>query len=124
MRTGPERTALVPVVVLLAGVVPAAFSRGFLLVLLLVPVAAAVWVLRARVEAGPEGLTVCNGLRRQRVPWERVDAFDVPRRGPVRLRLTGGGQLPLTALPRRDLRRVLSVAPGASPDQAGTPATR
>ncbi len=100
-RFGPDRIALLPVLVLLLGSLPLAASSAWLNVVLLVPVACAVWVLRARVVVAPVGIEVCNGLAAQRLPWASVEGFDVPRRGPVRLLRTGGRPLPMTALPRR-----------------------
>ena len=60
----------------------------------LVPVACAVWVLRARVVVAPVGVEVCNGLAAHRLPWSSVEGFEVPRRGPVRLLRSGGRRCP------------------------------
>ncbi len=113
VRFGPDRIALGPVLLLAVGTVPLAASDGRLLWLLLVPLACAVWVLRARVVVTPTGLQVCNGLGVQRVDWERVRGYDVPRRGPVRL-LTDGGRTPLTALPRHRVRDLVAASEQAS----------
>ena len=83
-------------------------------VLLLVPVGCLVWTLRARVAADAEGLEVCNGLGRTRIRWEDVDAVEVRKRLPVRLRRTDGRTTLLTAVDKQDVRRLLAVAqPGA-----------
>ena len=119
-RFGPERIALLPVLVMLLGALPLAGSSGWLLWLLLVPLGAAVWVLRARVVADGDTLLVCNGLGTQVHPWSAVEGFDVPRYGPVRL-LLPGRRVPLTALPRRDLRALLALAPPASPPPPSPP---
>jgi hypothetical protein len=109
VRFGPERTALAVVLVLALGALPLGLSSPYLAPLLLVPLVAAVWVLRARVVAGGDGLEVCNGLGVRRLGWSQVDAFDIPKRGPVVLRDTGGGRQRLTALPRHELRRLLEI---------------
>jgi hypothetical protein len=109
-RFGPDRIALLPVLVLLLGSLPLAASSAWLNVVVLLPVACAVWVLRARVVVAPVGIEVCNGLAAHRLPWAAVQGFDVPRRGPVRLLRTGGRPLPLTALPRRHLRTLREAA--------------
>jgi uncharacterized membrane protein len=89
---------------------------------LLLPVLAAVWVLRAGVRVTPEALEVGNGLRRRRVPWHDVEGFDVPRRGPVRL-LHGGARTPVLALPRRELPQLLAAAEQvAGPGRTGSTA--
>jgi hypothetical protein len=72
-------------------------------------------VLRARVVAIPLGVEVCNGLRAHRVAWSEVEGFDVPRRGPVRLLRTHGRPLLMTALSRRELPRLLELAPSGQP---------
>ena len=109
-RFGPERIALLPVLVVLLGSLPLASSSGWLNAVLLVPVACAVWVLRARVVVAPVGVEVCNGLGVHRLPWTAVEGFDVPRRGPVRLLRAGGSPLLMTALPRRQLPDLRAAA--------------
>ena len=109
VRIRPERVTLAVVAVLFLGTLPLGLSAPWTAPLLLVPLAALVWVLRARVVAAPEGLEVCNGLGVRRVRWDEVAAFDVPKQGPVVLRTTGGRRLRMTALNRRDLPRVLEV---------------
>ena len=116
-RFGPDRIALLPVLVLLLGSLPVAASSAWLNWLVLVPVACAVWVLRARVVVAPVGMEVCNGLRAHRLPWSQVEGFDVPRRGPVRLLRAGAGPLPMTALPRRELAQLRAAA-----EELGRPA--
>ena len=109
-RFGPDRIALVPVLVLLLGSLPLAASSAWLNAVVLVPVACAVWVLRARVVVAPVGIEVCNGLAAHRLPWEAVEGFDVPRRGPVRLLRSGGAPLRMTALNRAQLPELRDAA--------------
>ena len=123
VRFGPDRIAVAPVVIAFLGAIPAALSSPALVWLLLLPVAALVWVLRARVLAGPAGLRVCNGLRTRSYGWPEVEGFDVPRRGPVRLLASGGRRVLLTALPRREVRRLVAVGEAAAqrpPEVGGT----
>lgn len=108
-RFGPERIALLPVGFFLIGTLPAAASSPWLLWLLLLPGACAVWVLRARVVAIPIGVEVCNGLNAHRVAWDDVEGVHVPRRGPVRLLRREGRPLLMTALPRRQLSTFLAA---------------
>ncbi len=109
-RFGPDRLALLPVLVLLLGSLPLAASSAWLNAVVLVPVACAVWVLRARVVVAPVGVEVCNGLAATRLPWASVEGFDVPRRGPVRLLRTGARPLRMTALSRRQLPQLREAA--------------
>lgn len=114
VRFGPQKIALVPVAVALFGALPLATSSPLLAWLVLLPLAAAVWVLRARVVAEGDRLEVCNGLGRRTVAWDEVEGIDVPRYAPVRLLLTGGRRVALTALGRPDVRRLLALAPRRS----------
>ena len=107
VRVRPERVTLAAVLVALLGAIPLAASKPWLAPLGLVPLAWGVWVLRAKVTADAGGLSVCNGLGTRTVAWAEVDGFDLPRRGPVQLRTTGGDRLLLTPVDRRDLPRLL-----------------
>ena len=109
-RFGPDRIALVPVLVLLLGSLPLAASSAWLNGLVLVPLACAVWVVRAQVVVAPVGIEVCNGLAAHRLPWTAVEGFDVPRRGPVRLLRTGARPVPMTALSKRQLPQLREAA--------------
>lgn len=120
VRFGPERVALLGVVIVAAAAIPAAATWRPVAWLLLLLVPAAVWVLRARVVVSPDGLEVCNGVLRRRVPWDGVEGFDVPRHGPVRL-VHGGRRTVLTAVPHRDARRLVSAATRLAPQPAGQP---
>ncbi len=115
----PERTTLAVVLMMLLGALPLGLSSPFLAPVLLVPVGALVWVLRARVVTADVGVEVCNGLRVRRFRWQDVTGFDVPKRGPVLLQPTAGRPVRLTALPRRDLRQLLELASRAA--RAGSP---
>lgn len=109
VRFGPDRTTLAVVVVMALGALPLGLASPYLAPVLLLPVLAAVWVLRARVVAAEIGLEVCNGLGVRRFRWQDVAGFDIPERGPVLLLPTHGRPLRLTALPRRELTRLLEI---------------
>lgn len=110
VRFGPDRIALIPVLVFFFGSLPIATSTPALGWVALLPVLCAVWVVRARVVAIAVGIEVCNGLRAHRIAWIDVEGFDVPKRGPVTLLRRAGRPLRLTALSRRELPRLLAVA--------------
>jgi hypothetical protein len=105
----PDRTAVAAVAVFFLGALYLALTGPWFAVLLLVPVGCLVWTLRAQVVADADGLEICNGLGRTRVPWEDVDAFELRKRLPVRLRRTEGRALLLTAVNKQDVRRLLAV---------------
>jgi hypothetical protein len=105
----PDRAAVTAVGVFFLSTLYLALAGPWFAPLLLAPVACLVWTLRARVVADADGLEVCNGLASHRYRWEQVDAFEVRKRRPVRLRRTDGGTTLLTALPRQDLRRLVAA---------------
>lgn len=107
----PERTTLAVVLVALLGALPLGLSWWWTSPVLLVPVAALVYVLRARVVASTQALEVCNGLAVHRVAWEDVEGFQVPEKGTVRLLRRDADPLPLRVLTRRDLPRVMALSP-------------
>ena len=124
LRLGPDRLALLPVMVFFFGALPVAGSTRALSWVVLLPLLCAVWVLRARVVAIPVGVEVCNGLRAHRVAWTDVEGVEVPRRGPVRLLRRDGRPLPMTALSRRHLPRLLAVGERAASSAGGGPGGR
>ena len=110
----PERTTLAAVLVLALGSLPLALSSPYLALVLLAPLAALVWVLRARVVADATSLEVCNGLAVRRLAWDDVSGFRVPDRGPVVLLRHSDKPLRLTAVSRRELPRLLAVSQPAA----------
>ena len=106
----PDRTLFVVIAVMALGALPLALSAAWFAPALLVPVAACVWVARARVVADDSTLEVCNGLAVVRMPWADVAGFQVPERGPVKLLREGAKPLPLTAVTRRQLPSLLAVS--------------
>lgn len=110
VRLRPERTTLAAVLVMTLGALPLALSSPYLALVLLVPLAALVWVLRARVVADPDSLEVCNGLAVRRIVWDDVAGFQVPDHGPVKLLVHGRGPLLLTAVNRRELPKLLAAS--------------
>lgn len=115
LRFGPPRVTLFAVLILFMCTVPMAFSARPFMVLLLVPLACLVYVLRARVVLSRSGVEVCNGLGVRRVGWPDVDGFTVPRRGPIRLLIKETRALALTAVPRNESGRLLDAARAVSP---------
>jgi hypothetical protein len=110
VECSPDRTTLTAVGVLFLGALPLGLTNPWLAPVLLVPVAALVWVLRARVTADQQHLEVCNGLGVRRISWTDVDRLDLPKRGPVVLHETTGRATRLTALPRRSVGALVGVS--------------
>lgn len=111
-RLRMNRTALFPVGLLALCAVPLAFSAPWTPVLLVIPLAAAIWVLRAGVDIGEDGLTVRSLAGQQKVPWQDVAGIRVAPRGELWLVTTRGTELHLPVMRARDLPRLAAVSGG------------
>jgi hypothetical protein len=107
-----NRTALFPVGLLALCAIPLAFAASWTPVLLVIPLAAMVWVLRAGVDIGEDGLTVRSLAGQRQVPWQDVAGIRVGRRGDLWLVTTRGTELHLPVMRARDLPRLAAVSGG------------
>ena len=112
-----NRTALLPVALLLLCVLPAAASAPWAAVLLLLPVLAAAAVLRVGVDVTdePAGVTVRSVVGRRHVPWAEVAGLRVGGRGELWLVTTRGTEVRLPVLRLRDLPRLAAASGGRIP---------
>jgi hypothetical protein len=113
VRFRPDRATLFAALIWFFGAAPLAASKPWLAWLVLPPIGLGVWALRASVVAGPDGLSVCNGLGTRRYAWSDVEGFDVGNRRalpPVVLLTTHGHRVRLSALRRSQLPRVLEAS--------------
>jgi hypothetical protein len=106
------RTALLPVALLALCVVPLATVRTWTLVLLLVPLAVALWVLRAGVDFADDGVTVRSLAGQRSVPWTEVAGIRVASPGALWLVTTRGTEIRLPVLRARDLPRLAALSGG------------
>ncbi len=83
--------------------------QPWLLVLLVVPLAVAVWSWRAGTDVDTDAVTVRAALGRRRVPWSQVSGL-VVEHGHVVAVLATGGRLTLTAVRPGDLPVVVAAA--------------
>jgi hypothetical protein len=111
-RLRMNRTALFPVGLLALCVVPLAFSAPWTPVLLLIPLAVALWVLRAGVDIDRDALTVRSPAGQKRVPWTDVAGIRVAPRGDLWLVTTRGTEVRLPVMRARDLPRLAAVSGG------------
>ena len=121
-RLRMSRTAMLPVVLLFLCVVPLAFAAVWTLVFLLIPLAAAAWVLRVGVDLDDDAVTVRSVVGSRRVPWSRVAGIRIGRRRELWLVTRDGTELRLPALRARDLPRLSALSGGriADPTAAAT----
>ena len=106
------RTALFPVGLLALCVIPLAFSAPWGPVLLLIPLAVAVWVLRVGVDITEDGLTVRAALGQRQVPWTSVAGIRVAPRGDLWLVTTTGTEIRLPVMRARDLPQLAALSGG------------
>ncbi len=112
-RLRMNRTALLPVGLLAICAVPLAFAAvPWTLVLLLVPLAVAVWVLRVGVDIADDGLTVRSLAGERRVPWAELVGIRVAPHGDLWLVTTGGTEVRMPVMRARDLPRLAALSGG------------
>jgi hypothetical protein len=110
-----SRTALLPVVLLLVCVIPFAAASPWALVVLVLPVAAAVYVLRVGVDVDDDGITVRKVLGSRTVPWSELAGIRVGRRRGLWLVTTAGTEIALPVLRVGDLPRLAELSGGRIP---------
>jgi hypothetical protein len=106
------RTALLPVAFVAACMLPLATVSGWLLLLLLVPAAAAAWVVRVGVDIDDDGITVRSAIGQLRVPWNRLAGIRIDPRGGLWMVTTTGTEVHLPVLRVRDLPRLATLSGG------------
>jgi Bacterial PH domain len=97
------------VVFMIAGLSVARWAP-YLLILLVIPAAVAVWSWRSGTDANREGLTVRALLGSRRIPWSDVAGLVTDERDHVSAQLTSGRAVALPAVGRADLPRVVEAA--------------
>jgi hypothetical protein len=107
-----SRTALLPVVLLLLGAIPLAFAAPWTPVFLLVPLLAALWVLRVGVDVGDDGVTARSLAGSRHVAWAELAGIRIGERSELWLVTTRGTQIRLPVLRARDLPRLAAVSGG------------
>ncbi|MFJ6195574.1 PH domain-containing protein [Micromonospora sp. NPDC092111] len=116
IRFRHNQAILVAAVVATIGALPLATARGYLLPVLLVPLAIAVWAWRAGTDADPRELRLRALAGGRRIPWEQVVELATDPRGRAVARLADGQQVPLPAVRGADLPRLVSITGQALPD--------
>jgi hypothetical protein len=110
-----SRTALLPVAIFFVCVLPLATARPWTLVLLLLPIAAAAFVLRTGIDVDDAGITVRSAVGRRLVPWDDLAGVRVGRRGDLWLVTRQGTEVRLPVLRTRDLPRLAALSGGRIP---------
>jgi hypothetical protein len=111
-RLRMPRTALFPVGLLALCTIPLAFSAPWTPVLLLIPLAVALWVLRVGVDVADDGLTVRSLIGLRKLPWSELAGIRVAGRGELWLVTTGGTEVRLPVMRARDLPQLAALSGG------------
>jgi hypothetical protein len=111
-RLRMTRTALIPVGLLALCTVPLAFAAPWTPVLLLIPLVAALWVLRVGVDIADDGLTVRSLVGERRVSWDELAGIRVAPRGDLWLVTTTGTEVRVPVMRARDLPRLAELSGG------------
>ncbi|HEX5403259.1 MAG TPA: PH domain-containing protein [Pseudonocardiaceae bacterium] len=101
--------------VLMSGSFVAVASPWYTLVYLL-PVGAAVWVLRTRTEIDADKLIIRRVLTRTVLPWSKVASLRLTDRRWIRAVRTDGGEIPLPSVRTRHLPALALISGGRLTD--------
>jgi hypothetical protein len=112
------RIGLLVVLAAIMCAIPAAFALPGLEAILLIPVAAAVWVVRNRTVADEEKLVLRSTFTRKVLPWSEVASLRLRERSWVRAVRTDGSELTLPAVRIRHLSMLAKVSGGRIADPA------
>jgi hypothetical protein len=100
----------VAAVIMMIAMVSLATWAPYLLALMVIPLAVAVWAWRSGTDADADGLTVTALFGRRRIPWADVVGFTHTSRRRVAARLASGTSIDLPAVTTDDLPRLVGVA--------------
>ncbi|MEH1102830.1 PH domain-containing protein [Micromonospora sp. CPCC 205561] len=114
-----NQAILAAAIIAFFGALPLAGARWYLLPVLLLPLAVALWAWRAGTDADARELRLRALLGQRRISWERVTELAADPRGRAVARLDDGRAVPLPAVRGSDLPRLLSVTGRSLPGAAG-----
>ncbi|MFY1695292.1 MULTISPECIES: PH domain-containing protein [unclassified Solwaraspora] len=110
VRFRPHQAIMLAAILAFVGSLPLASTRWYFLPILLVPLAIALWAVRAGTDADADGLHVRALLGQRRIPWSRVAELTADPHGRAVARLTDGHRVPLPAVRAGDLPRLIAAS--------------
>ncbi|MDG4808253.1 PH domain-containing protein [Micromonospora sp. WMMD1120] len=116
VRFRHNQAILVAAIVAFVGALPLASARVYLLPVLLVPLAVAVWAWRAGTDVDARELRVRALVGQRRIGWDRVLELVTDTRGRAVARLDDGHDVVLPAVRGADLPRVVAATGQPLPD--------
>lgn len=108
--------AVLAALLLALGATPFAFGAPGLFTIYLVPVGLALWVLRTRTTADPDGLSVRRVFSSRRLPWSALKGLRLTRQAGVRAVLTDDTEVTLPAVRTRHLPALALISGGRLDD--------
>jgi hypothetical protein len=123
VRFRHNQAILVAAIIAFVGALPLASARTYLLPVLIVPLAVAIWAWRAGTEADARELRLRALAGQRRIGWDQVLELTTDQRGRAVARLDDGQQVTLPAVRRADLPRLVAATgqtlPSAPADAPG-----
>ncbi|MGI5522980.1 PH domain-containing protein [Micromonospora sp. CA-259024] len=113
-----NQAILVAAVIAFIGALPLANARAYLLPVLLVPLAVALWAWRAGTDADARGLRLRALAGQRRIDWDQVIELTTDQRARAVARLDDGQQVVLPAVRGADLPRLISATGQTLPQGA------
>lgn len=104
--------------------IPVGFGAPWFWLIYVLPLGAAVWIVRSRTTAAPDGVAARGVLRTTRVPWADISALRLRSsrtRSRISAVLNNGSELPLPAVRVRDLPSLAAASGGRLPDPSAAP---
>jgi hypothetical protein len=110
IRFRHHQAILVAAIIAFIGAIPLASGSPYLVPVLLIPLAIAVWAWRAGTDADRQGVRVRALIGRREVPWSAIAELGADPRGRVLARRHDGVVVQLTAVTRDDLPRLVAAS--------------
>jgi hypothetical protein len=102
-------TTIAAIIVALGGLSLFTWAPPYLLIVLVIPLAVAVWSWRSGTDVDAGGLTVRAALGRRRIPWSDVTGLVTEGRE-VSVHLTSGRAITLPAVGPADVPRLVAAS--------------
>ncbi|MFI6780684.1 PH domain-containing protein [Micromonospora sp. NPDC050276] len=113
-----NQAILVAATIAFVGALPLASARAYLLPVLIVPLAVAVWAWRAGTEADARELRLRALAGQRRIGWDQILELTTDQRGRAIARLDDGQQVALPAVRGTDLPRLVAATGQTLPQGA------
>jgi hypothetical protein len=98
------------IIVAIAGLSLVTWAPPYALIVLVIPLAVALWSWRAGTDVDADGVTVRAALGRRRIPWSDVTGLVTEGRGQVSAYLTSGQAITLPAVTAADVPRLIAAS--------------